>query len=210
MAGGVGFTLTVNGSGFASGAVVQWNDASLPTTFVNEQQLTAVVTTSLIASAGNVSVTVMVNDTASGPVMFTIAGQQPTIGTLQPSVAMAGGLAFPLIVDGVNFGTDAQVHWNGTALTTTVDDDEQLTATVPASLLGSAGTASVTVVSGSGTSNAATFTVIGPQPAIGLLEPATVVAGGAQFTLTVTGGFGAGDFALQMVAAPELQSFITG
>jgi hypothetical protein len=34
------------------------------------------------------------------------------------------------------------------------------------------------------------------------------VAGGAGFTLSVTGGFGAGDFAIQMVDAPELQSFI--
>jgi hypothetical protein len=53
------------------------------------------------------------------------------------------------------------------------------------------------------------FLVTGPQPAVGLLDPPEVIAGGPQFTLNVYGGFGAGDFALQMVAAPELQSFPT-
>jgi hypothetical protein len=123
---------------------------------------------------------------------------------------MAGGAEFQLIVDGVNFGADAQVQWNGTNLTSTFDDAGQLTAAVPATLLTAAGTVSVSVLSGKVSSNVMNFTVIGPQPAIGLLEPAAAVAGCGQFTLTVTGGFGAGDFALQMVAAPELQSFTTG
>jgi Divergent InlB B-repeat domain len=40
-AGGAGFTLTVNGSGFASTSVVRWNGASKPTTFVSPSQLQA-------------------------------------------------------------------------------------------------------------------------------------------------------------------------
>lgn len=209
-AGGAGFALTVMGSGFNSSAVVQWNGDPLPTTFVNEQQLTAGVAANLIASAGAASVTVVIGETSSGPVNFTIAGAQPTIGSLQPAVAMAGGGQFTLVVDGVNFNSDAQIQWNGTApFVTTFGDAEQLTATVPASLLTSAGTASITVLSGGVTSNAVPFTIIGPQPAIGLLEPNSMIAGSPQFILTVTGGFGAGDFALQMVAAPEVQSFTT-
>ncbi len=57
--GGQSFTLTVNGTGFASGAVVQWNGAALATTFVSHSQLTAVVPASDIATAGTTSVTVM-------------------------------------------------------------------------------------------------------------------------------------------------------
>ncbi|MBV9788003.1 MAG: IPT/TIG domain-containing protein [Chloroflexi bacterium] len=209
MAGGEGFALTINGSGFTADAVVQWNGSALPTTYVNDQQLTARVTASLIANAGSASVTVIVGGTTSNSVSFTIAGAQPTIGLLQPSVALAGGNQLRLVIDGVNFAANAQVLWNGSALATTFDDAEQLTAIVPASLLTAAATASVTVSSGGVTSNAVEFTVLAPQPAIGLLEPASVVAGGPQFTLTITGGFGAGDFALQMVAAPEQQSFIT-
>jgi hypothetical protein len=65
----------------------------------------------------------------------------------------------------------------------------------------------VTVSSGGNTSNAVSFVVFGSQPVVSLLSPATVPAGGGQFTLTINGGFGAGDFAIQMVRAPELQHF---
>jgi hypothetical protein len=210
MAGGPGFVMRVLGSAFTSNAVVNWNGNPLATRFVNDQELAAPVNESLIATKGTAAVTVNVEGTDSSPVSFTISGAEPTTGSLQPAVAMSGGAEFQLVVDGLNFGGDARVQWNGTALTTKVDDSKQLTATVPASLLSSAGIASITVVSRGVTSNALPFTVLGPQPVIGLLEPASVVAGGPQFQLRVTGGFGAGDFALQMVAAPELQSFTTG
>lgn len=207
MEGGTGFTLTLMGSGFTDDAVVQWNSTALSTTFATSEQLSAAVPASLITNPGSISVTVLIDGTASPAVVFTIADQTATIGSLQPPVALAGGSDVQLTIDGVGFAQGDSVQWNGTKLTTTFDSTEQLTATVPSSLLTQAGTATVTVLSGTTTSNAANFTVIVPQPAIGLLEPSTVIAGAAQFTLTVTGGFGAGDFALQMVAAPELQSF---
>ncbi len=56
--GGAGFTLTVNGSGFVSGATVNWNGTALATTFVSDLQLTATVPASDIAAAGTASVTV--------------------------------------------------------------------------------------------------------------------------------------------------------
>jgi hypothetical protein len=208
MAGGPGFTLSIAGSGFDGEAVAQWSGTPLTTTFVSAEQLTAAVPADLIANAGTPPVTVVADGTTSNSVTVTIANQAPTIGALQPSAAMAGGGSFTLTVDGVNFASDAAVQWNGTALPTQFDDAGQLTATVPGGL--PVGSPAVTVLSGGVTSNPATFTVIGPQPVIGLLEPAAVVAGGAAFTLTVTGGFGAGDFALQMVKAPERQSFIPG
>jgi hypothetical protein len=58
------------------------------------------------------------------------------------------------------------------------------------------------------TSDPASFVVLGPEPGIGLLEPSSAVAGSGQLELSVTGGFGAGDFAIQMVDAPELQAFL--
>ncbi len=56
-------TLTVNGSGFVSGATVNWNGSPLITHFVNDGQLTATVPASEMAAAGTASVTV----TNSGP-----------------------------------------------------------------------------------------------------------------------------------------------
>lgn len=55
---GMGFTLTVNGENFVSGAVVSWNGAPLSTTFASATQLTATVTNGLVAASGTGWVTV--------------------------------------------------------------------------------------------------------------------------------------------------------
>ena len=57
--GGAGFTLAVRGTGFVSGAVVNWNHSSLATTFVSDSRLTASVPASDIAAANTASVTVL-------------------------------------------------------------------------------------------------------------------------------------------------------
>jgi hypothetical protein len=57
--GGASFTLTVNGTGFVSGSVVNWNGSGLATTFVSNSQLTATVPAGNIATASTASVTVV-------------------------------------------------------------------------------------------------------------------------------------------------------
>lgn len=57
-AGGLDFTLTVNGSGFVSNSVVRWDGADRATSFVSESQLTATILTSDIAGPATAAVTV--------------------------------------------------------------------------------------------------------------------------------------------------------
>ena len=57
--GGPDFTLTVNGTGFVSGAVVDWNGSSLTTQFVSSGQLTATVPAADVAAPRTASVTVV-------------------------------------------------------------------------------------------------------------------------------------------------------
>lgn len=58
-AGGAAFTMTVNGSNFASNAAVNWNGAAMSgTTFVSGKQLMVAIPASAIASSGTVNVTV--------------------------------------------------------------------------------------------------------------------------------------------------------
>src|SRR5207247_2526035 len=74
-----------------------------------------------------------------------------------------GGAQFTLTVNGTNFVSTSTVKWNGNTLGTTFVSSTQLTATVTAALIATAGTASVTVVNpspGGGTSNAQTFTIV--------------------------------------------------
>ena len=55
-ADGAGFTLTVNGSNFASGAVVYWNGTTRATMFVTGGQVTAAITAADIATAATIPV----------------------------------------------------------------------------------------------------------------------------------------------------------
>ncbi len=184
-AGGPGFTLTVNGAGFATGSVVQWNGSALATNIINSNELTAPVLANLIATPGTAQVTVVSNGLTSNVVNFTIASG-PHISNLSPSSAVAGGPAFTLTVNGSGFQSGAIVEWNGAGLATNFGNTGRLTAAVPANLIASPGTDQVTVVSGGVTSNAATFTVTS-APVISAITPSTATAGGPAFTLTVNG-----------------------
>jgi uncharacterized protein (TIGR03437 family) len=70
-AGGAAFTLTVNGSNFASAAVVEWNGTALQTAFVSATQLTATVSANLIAVAGTAAISVSSGAATTGPLYFT-------------------------------------------------------------------------------------------------------------------------------------------
>ncbi len=189
--GGPGFTLTVNGAGFESGAAVNWNGAALPTTLVNANRLTATVGANRIASPGSASVTVTSGGATSAAATFNIVNR-PAITSLSPASAAAGGPAFTLTVRGTGFASDAEVNWDGAALPTTYVSSDELTATVAAELIANQGTALITVSSGGATSTLATFTVV-PGPDITSLSPPRTTAGGPAFQLTVFGsGFAAG------------------
>jgi hypothetical protein len=81
LAGGAGFPLTVNGSGFAMASKVKWNGAERVTTYVSTTELTAAILAGDIALAGSASVTVS-NPVPGGGVSaaqtFTIYGTSPT------------------------------------------------------------------------------------------------------------------------------------
>jgi hypothetical protein len=57
--GNPGFTLKVNGTGFVSGAIINFNRTPLATTFVDAEHLTATVPASAVANAGTATVAVV-------------------------------------------------------------------------------------------------------------------------------------------------------
>jgi hypothetical protein len=189
-AGGSAFTLTVNGSNFVNGSVVNWNGSSRNTTYISSTQLQAAITATDIAAASSASVTVFNPSPGGGTSAgsaFTV-NPPPAIASLSPSSAMTGGAAFTLTINGTNFLSGAVAQWSGTSLVTTFVSATQLTAAVPASLIASGGSASITVVNpGGATSNAATFTINALTPSISGLSPNSATAGGPSLTLTVNG-----------------------
>ena len=126
----------------------------------------------------------------------------PTLASLSPSSATAGKAGFTLTVSGTGFTASSVVKWQGSALATTFVAATQLTAAVPASLIASTGTASVTVTTpapGGGTSTAKTFTIKAATLSALSLAPTSVVGGVASTgTVTLTGPAPAGGLTVNL------------
>ena len=190
------FTITVNGTGFLASSVVDFNGTARTTTFVSATQLTAAILAGDVNTAGTFPITV-VNPTPGGGtsagVNFTVNNPAPVITSLSPAGVVSGSGALTLTVNGTGFIASSTVNFNGTARVTTFVSSTQLTAAILAGDVASAGTPPVTVVNltpGGGTSNAVNFNISAapnPVPTITTISPTTALAGGAGFTLTVTG-----------------------
>jgi hypothetical protein len=167
-AGGAGFTLMIDGANFVAGSIARWNGANRATTFVSPTRLTAAITAADIATAGTAVVTVFSPTPGGGTssaVNLTVMNPVPTVATISPTSAGAGGAQFTLTVNGTNFVGTSVVRLNGDGLTTTFVSATQMTATVPASAITATGTLPVTVFNptpGGGTSNALDLMVNNP------------------------------------------------
>jgi 6-phosphogluconolactonase len=115
----------------------------------------------------------------------------PSVISISPNSAAAGGAAFTLTVNGTNFSASSTVNFGG-AVATTFVNSTQLTAAIPASSIASTGDTTVTVTNpapGGGVSNAITFAVTNTAsvaPTISVLFPSCAPAGEA-LSLEVAG-----------------------
>ena len=197
-AGSNGFTLGIVGTGFVPTSVVQYNGTARQTTFVSSSMLTIQVSTADLASASNVTITVVTPAPGGGTsngltfVISSLPNPTPSISSLTPNAKPSGSAAFALTVNGANFVPGAEVRWNGSPRPTTFNSATQLTAQISASDVASAGPVVVTVFNpapGGGLSNGANFTITPPNPVPVLtsLTPSSIAVGSPAFTLTVNG-----------------------
>ena len=139
----------------------------------------------------------------------------PAISNLSPAAAVAGGPAFTLSVNGSNFVSGSEVRWAGTPKPTTFVSPTQLTAPITAADIAAAGSASVTVTNpspGGGTSAPATFAIdppTNPVPTTTGVSPASIVAGTAGVTLTVTGTGFIGDSVVRWNGSPRVTTLVS-
>jgi hypothetical protein len=119
--GGLGFTLTVNGTGFLSGSVVNWNGSSRVTTFVSGSQLKAAITAADIALARTASVTVT-NPSPAGGVsnveFFQVTNSASTVLLSRSDFPAGGPVTYMVAAD---FNGDGKldlafVHGGGSTL----------------------------------------------------------------------------------------------
>src|SRR5207248_6188120 len=139
------FTLTATGTNFIASSVVRWNGSNRTTTFVSSTTLQAQILASDVAATGTASVTVF-NPTPGGGTSaaktFTITATNPapTLSSISPTSAVAGGAAFTLTATGTNFAVTSVVRWNGSDRTTTFVSSTQLQAQITAADITTAGT----------------------------------------------------------------------
>ncbi len=192
-AGSAGFTLSVKGSGFVSTSKVRWNGADIATKFASTTELTGTVVAAAISQPGTASVTVYTAGPGGGtssPKTFTIGSPVAITTGLSPNTALAGGAGFTLTVNGSRFISTSKVLWNSVEKTTRFISNSQLTATIPSSDLSLAGTVTVTVLNpdnGDELSNAQTFTISNPVPAIASLNPTQARVSETPLIVTVNG-----------------------
>ncbi len=135
IAGGPGFTLTVDGAGFLNPeSVVRLDGIDLCTTYVNSGQLTATVTASQIQASGSSNVTVFNSGPGGGTSSIrSLTKRRPILNQLgSTSIPIMGPTSPPvnLAVTGVDFLPSAVVYADGIALTTTFVSSTQLQALV--------------------------------------------------------------------------------
>ncbi|MGB8260997.1 MAG: FG-GAP-like repeat-containing protein [Terracidiphilus sp.] len=165
VAGSGAFTLTVNGTGFATGAVVKWNGNARTTAFVSAVKVTASILSTDVANAGTFPVTVVVGGVASSAMNFTVTSgtNPPTLTSVTPNYVLVGSPSLTITVVGTNFvgGTSGSyVEWGTSKLATTYVSPTQMTATVPAADLTTLGTYLITVMNPGAMSSASLpFTV---------------------------------------------------
>jgi outer membrane protein assembly factor BamB len=189
--GGQGFQLTVAGTGFAPSAQVLWDGSALPTTFDSATQLTAQVSTSLIANLENASVTV-VNDSDAGgtsnvstfPVMTP--PPQPTVTSILPASAHQNGSNVTFTLTGTNFTPTTVVYVNSAYQQPTYISATQMSftmGTVPYNTQPLE--VQVAAVFGAVLSNPVSVTLVPPVPVIFSLSPSTLIAQGPAVSVAV-------------------------
>lgn len=196
-------------------------------TFTNPTSITLNVTIAGGAATGARNLTITNPDgqnlTANNVLTITTGGSNPlpTLTSINPTSAIAGGSAFTLNLTGTNFISGSIVRWNGSDRTTTFLSSTSLQADITAADIANAGTASVTVFNpapGGGTSGGQTFTINNPVPTTTSISPNPVTAGGSAFTLTVNGTnfnsqsvvrFNGSNRTTTLVSATQLQAAIT-
>lgn len=166
-------TVTINGSGFLSGATVTWRDKTFNQTYPDRQPIyisNNEIRIEPIFGTDPSNWTAQVKNPdgqTSNEFAFNVHAPVPVIESLNPNSIVAGGPSFELTVNGNTFHRGSKVKWNNSDRTTTpILDNSGKTIGLKAQILASdiitPGTAQITVYSpgpGGGNSNTVNFII---------------------------------------------------
>ncbi len=194
--GAASTAVTVTGTGFVPATVLQVNGASRSTTYVSATQLSVVLTTADLATAGSLTLTA-VNAAPGGGTSsassIAVNNPVPTVTAVTPLTAVAGSTTPTTItISGTGFLSSTSVLVGTSSRAATVASSTQLTFQLTVADQATAGKLSLAVVTpapGGGTASAGSITVATPTPTPVLtsVNPTSLVAGAGAAYITVAG-----------------------
>lgn len=199
LAGSAATNVFLTGSGFGATSVARFNGGARKTSFLNDSQLSVLLTASDLRFAGSFSIQAAHGGNAgkaSNKVGLTVNNPAPSISGLSSSAVTAGAGNFALTVYGTNFVNKSAVTFHGSNRATKFVSANQLEAQILASDIQTAGQYRIGVVNpspGGGQSNSLTFNVNGtaaptPTPApTATPTPTTQTTSGKQFYVSPQG-----------------------
>lgn len=178
---GGGTTVTVNGTGFLTGADVKFDTSTCVVTGVTATAITCITPAH---SAGTVNVTVTNTDTQTNTLTNAFTYQvAPTVSTVSPAVGpIAGGTS--VTVTGTGFQTSPSVSIGSVGCTVTASTSTSITCTTGARASGVVDVQVTNSDSQSGTKTDS-FTYL-DAPTVSAISPAKGALGGGT-TVTITG-----------------------
>jgi hypothetical protein len=181
------FVLTINGTNFASGAIVTFDGVPRDATVASSASITTTVTAADLATEHTISIVVTnPGGLASPAATFSIVTPVPAISSITPNAVISGDAGFLLKVAGTHFSSHSVINVNGNARATAIETSTgNLTTNIDATEIATPGNLSITVTDSGATSAPVTLAVL--RPVIVSVTPGSLPFGAISATINVVG-----------------------
>ncbi|MBF0609361.1 MAG: hypothetical protein HQL61_17645, partial [Magnetococcales bacterium] len=185
--------VTISGSGFLSTSEVYFGTTVVSKTALTSTFITVTIPGTLFQMAGLYQVKVK-NPTPGGgdsnAIAFSVKNPAPAITSVTPLEASVGSGDVVVAIAGSGFVSASEVYFGDTVVSKTAFTYNSITATIPGTLLQTAGQYQVTVKNpapGGGDSNTIAFSVKNPAPAITSVTPSEAGVGVGDVVVAIAG-----------------------
>ncbi len=168
MAGTLGLTLTVYGTGFFDDTTVYVNGILRPFTLISQTKLQIELTSSDLEVGAYIQITASNPPPGGGlsnKAIFTVLNPVPSLSSINPTSIIAGSPEFILTLTGDNFVKTSIVSFNNQQFSSRYISKTQIETTIPSDAIKTPGSYPVKVINpapGGGESASLTFTVKPP------------------------------------------------
>ena len=193
LVGSADFSLDLIGTGFAPGMMLRFGSLDLNPSVISATHASVLVPAATFGKGAILDVIATNGGPGGGTsnaMRFTVNNPVPVIQSVSVSKALLNSDAFTIDIAGTGFVDGLTIRLGQLNLVPTSITPSQISVAIPKEALGKSGIFSLSAANvepGGGSSNAVDFTVENPVPVLSSLSLDKAVAGGAEFSLTLSG-----------------------